>query len=54
MLAAASLARTNDLGVTVVERVTGDGTFHRVDADTEPELFWAVGMQAAQLRLSPM
>lgn len=28
--------------VTAVELVTGDGTFHRVDADTEPELFWAV------------
>jgi len=28
--------------VTAAELVTGDGTFHRVDADTEPELFWAV------------
>ena len=28
--------------ITAVELVTGDGTFHRVDADTEPELFWAV------------
>ena len=28
--------------VTAVELVTGDGVFHRVDADTEPELFWAV------------
>ena len=28
--------------VTAVELVTGDGVFHRVDADTEPELFWGV------------
>jgi FAD binding domain/Domain of unknown function (DUF4265) len=28
--------------VTAVELVTGDGAFHRVDADNEPELFWAV------------
>jgi FAD binding domain/Domain of unknown function (DUF4265) len=28
--------------VRAVELVTGDGTFHRVDADIEPELFWAV------------
>ena len=28
--------------VTAVELVTGDGEFHRVDADTEPELFWGV------------
>jgi hypothetical protein len=28
--------------VTAVELVTGDGTFHRVDADNEAELFWAV------------
>jgi FAD binding domain/Domain of unknown function (DUF4265) len=28
--------------VTAVELVTGDGAFHRVDADHEPELFWAV------------
>ncbi|MET0864881.1 MAG: FAD-dependent oxidoreductase [Nakamurella sp.] len=28
--------------VTAVEIVTGDGTFHRVDATHEPELFWAV------------
>ncbi len=28
--------------ITAVELVTGDGVFHRVDADSEPELFWAV------------
>jgi hypothetical protein len=28
--------------VTAVELVTADGAFHRVDADNEPELFWAV------------
>jgi len=28
--------------VTAIEIVTGDGTFHRVDAQHEPELFWAV------------
>ncbi len=28
--------------VTAVELVTADGGFHRVDADTEPDLFWAV------------
>lgn len=28
--------------VRAVELVTGDGTFHRVDADNEPDLFWAV------------
>lgn len=28
--------------VTAVELVTGDGAFHRVDADNEPDLFWAV------------
>jgi len=28
--------------VTAAELVTGDGKFHRVDADIEPELFWAV------------
>ncbi len=28
--------------VTAVELVTADGGFHRVDAATEPELFWAV------------
>lgn len=39
------LARRYGLAVssiTAVELVTGDGVFHRVDADTEPELFWAV------------
>ena len=39
------LARRHGLAVsalTAVELVTGDGVFHRVDADTEPELFWAV------------
>lgn len=28
--------------VTAAEVVTGDGVLHRVDADHEPELFWAV------------
>lgn len=28
--------------VRAVELVTGDGAFHRVDADNEPDLFWAV------------
>jgi hypothetical protein len=28
--------------ITAVELVTGDGVFHRVDTDTEPDLFWAV------------
>lgn len=28
--------------VTAVEMVTGDGQFRRVDATTDPELFWAV------------
>ncbi|MDP9220244.1 MAG: FAD-binding oxidoreductase, partial [Actinomycetota bacterium] len=28
--------------ITAVELVTGDGLFHRVDAEHEPELFWAV------------
>ena len=28
--------------VTAAELVTGDGSFHRVDARNEPELFWAV------------
>ncbi len=28
--------------VTAAELVTADGSFHRVDAVTEPELFWAV------------
>lgn len=39
------LARSHGLAVsaiTAVELVTGDGVFHRVDADSEPELFWAV------------
>jgi FAD/FMN-containing dehydrogenase len=39
------LARRFGLGcsaVTAVELVTGDGQQHRVDADHEPELFWAV------------
>ena len=39
------LARRHGLAansVTAVELVTGDGVFHRVDALTEPELFWAV------------
>lgn len=39
------LARRRGLAasaVTAAELVTGDGTFHRVDAGTEPELFWAV------------
>lgn len=39
------LARRHGLAVssiTAVELVTGDGVFHRVDADTESELFWAV------------
>ena len=39
------LARRHGLAansVTSVELVTGDGVFHRVDALTEPELFWAV------------
>lgn len=39
------LARSRGLAasaVTAAELVTGDGTFHRVDAGTEPELFWAV------------
>ncbi|MEO6944539.1 MAG: FAD-binding oxidoreductase [Lacisediminihabitans sp.] len=39
------LARKHGLAVssiTAVELVTGDGTFHRVDAETEPDLFWAV------------
>lgn len=39
------LARSHGLAasaVTAAELITGDGTFHRVDADTEPELFWAV------------
>jgi hypothetical protein len=39
------LARKHGLAVssvTAVELVTGDGVFHRVDADSEPELFWAV------------
>jgi hypothetical protein len=39
------LARRHGLAVssiTAVELVTGDGVFHRVDADNEPELFWAV------------
>jgi hypothetical protein len=39
------LARRHGLAVssiTAVELVTGDGVLHRVDADTEPELFWAV------------
>lgn len=39
------LARGHGLAVSAVtaaELITGDGTFHRVDADTEPELFWAV------------
>jgi len=39
------LARKYGLAVssiTAVELVTGDGVIHRVDADAEPELFWAV------------
>ncbi|MFL6101491.1 MAG: FAD-binding protein [Actinomycetales bacterium] len=28
--------------VRAVELVTGDGAFHRVDAENEPDLFWAV------------
>src|SRR4029078_12061547 len=28
--------------ITAVELVTGDGAFHRGDADTEPDLLWAV------------
>ncbi len=39
------LARPHGLAasaVTAAELVTGDGAVHRVDADTEPELFWAV------------
>lgn len=39
------LARKHGLAassITAVELVTGDGVFHRVDAETEPELFWAV------------
>jgi hypothetical protein len=39
------LARRHGLAansVTAVELVTGDGVLHRVDALTEPELFWAV------------
>ena len=39
------LARRHGLAansVTAVELVTGHGVFHRVDALTEPELFWAV------------
>jgi hypothetical protein len=38
-------ARKYGLGcssVTAVELVTGNGRFHRVDADHEPDLFWAV------------
>ena len=38
-------ARQYGLGcssVTAVELVTGDGRFHRVDADHETDLFWAV------------
>lgn len=37
-------ARKYGLGsswVNVVELVTGDGQFHRVDVENEPELFWA-------------
>jgi hypothetical protein len=39
------LARSRGLAsssITAVELVTADGAFHRVDADNEPELFWAV------------
>ena len=39
------LARRHGLAassITAVELVTGDGFFHRVDAEHEPELFWAV------------
>jgi hypothetical protein len=39
------LARRHGLAansVTAVELVTGDGVLHRVDASSEPELFWAV------------
>jgi hypothetical protein len=39
------LARAHGLAVssvTAVELVTGDGAFHRVDATSEPLLFWAV------------
>ena len=46
------LAREYGLGsssVTAVELVTGDGTFHRVDAEHEPELFWAVRGGAGNL-----
>lgn len=35
--------------VTAVELVTADGTFHRVDADNEPGLFWAVRGAAANV-----
>lgn len=46
------LAREHGLGsssITAVEVVTGDGTFHRVDAEHEPELFWAVRGGAGNL-----
>ena len=39
------LARKHGIGanqVTAIELVTGDGRFLRVDADTEPDLFWAL------------
>jgi FAD binding domain/Domain of unknown function (DUF4265) len=35
--------------ITAVELVTGDGRFHRVDADNEPGLFWAVRGAAANV-----
>jgi hypothetical protein len=46
------LAREYGLGassITAIEVVTGDGVFHRVDADHEPELFWAVRGGAGNL-----
>ena len=48
------LARRHRLAVssiTAVELVTGDGVFHRVDADTESELFWAVRGGGANVRI---
>ena len=46
------LAREYGLGassITAVEIVTGDGDVHRVDAEHEPELFWAVRGGAGNL-----